>query len=107
RQLAAFKDYYAEIKFDRKHAADAALKRQLTTEMKQMRDRVKGAGADLDSVAFREQELKKGKWFNTSLGDLFDRVGGESRWIRVADQVPLLDAVAVTVGTYAQAKYDH
>lgn len=107
RQLSAFKDYYAEIKFDRKHAADAALKRQLTTEMKQMRERIKGAGADLDSVAFREGELKKGKWFNTSLGDLFGRVGGESRWIRVADQVPLLDAVAVTVGTYAQAKYDH
>jgi uncharacterized protein YukE len=107
KQLAAFKNYYSEIQHDRKHAGDKALKKQLTGEMKDMRDRMKGVNADLDSVAFRENELKKGKWFNTSAGDLLDRLGRDSRWIRVADQIPLLDVAAVTVGTYAQAKYDH
>ncbi|MGW7005461.1 hypothetical protein ACWGCW_22320 [Streptomyces sp. NPDC054933] len=107
KQLATFQHYYDEVKFDRKHAGDAGLKRVLGDEMKDMRAEMKSARADLASVAFYEDEIKKGKWFNTSLGDVFEKLGKDSRWIRIADQVLVLDAAAVTIGTYAQAKYDH
>lgn len=107
QKLTALDKYYNEIKHDRKHAGNVRLKRQLTDELAGMRKDMAAARGDLAAVEAYENQVKGGKWFNTSLGDIFERIGGDSRWIRIADEVPLLDAAAVTVGTYAQAKMDH
>ncbi|MCW2945783.1 MAG: hypothetical protein JWR24_2500 [Actinoallomurus sp.] len=107
QKLTAFDKYYSDLKYQRKHAGASGLKRQLTDELTGMRKDMAVSRGDLAAVEAYENQVKGGKWFNTSLGDLFERIGGESRWIRVADQVPALDALAATVGTYAQAKMDH
>jgi uncharacterized protein YukE len=98
--------YYADLKAQKGHGTQA-VKKQIRAEMAETRKNLRDLRGDVKSVSFYEDEIKKGKYFNTSLGSVLEKLGGKGKWIRIADQVPVFDVAAVTLGTYAQAKYDH
>jgi hypothetical protein len=107
-EIDAFPDYYKKLRAQFRSAkAGSPLRAELKSQMAEARRAVNAAHASLAEVDAYEATMMRGRYFNKSAGDLLAKLGKDSKWIRIADQVPLLDVAAATVGTYAQAKYDH
>ncbi|TQF05440.1 hypothetical protein E6W39_28405 [Kitasatospora acidiphila] len=82
-------------------------RRVIKNELKNVSKALQNVGTDLEAVSRYEDEVKLGKYFNTTGAGLLEKMGADSKWVKIADQIPGLDVLAATVGTYAQAEYDH
>ncbi|MDF3292044.1 WXG100 family type VII secretion target [Streptomyces silvisoli] len=98
---------YGDAKEARRIETDPKIRKQLTQDMKGIRDALKSERADLAVAEFFGNDVKLGKWFNRTPADLLKNMGAVDRWVRIADQVPYLDIAAATFGTYATAREDH
>lgn len=102
--IESLQDYYASLKMGGGGSLTRAERQIARADIRKVIKSVKG---DLAAAEDYEAENLKGKWFNTSIADLLGLEKDTSALNRVLDQIPGLDVVAVTVGTWAQMKYDH
>ena len=103
KDISSLQDYYKQLKTGQ----TPLTRREAQQAGADIRKVVKSLTADKEAVEVFETETLKGKYLNTTIADLLDAEKVDSRLIRIADQIPVLDLLAATVGTYAQAKYDH
>jgi uncharacterized protein YukE len=103
KDIASLQAYHASLK---KGGGDFT-KAERRIERASVRKAIKGLKGDLAAEDAYEAERLKGKWFNTSVADMLHLDDETSRLTRVLDEIPGLDVLAVTVGTWAQVKYDH
>jgi uncharacterized protein YukE len=102
--IESLQDYYASLRMGGGGSLTRAERQIARADIRKVIKSVKG---DLAAAEEYEAENLKGKWFNTSIADLLGLDKDASALNRVLDQVPGLDVVALTVGTWAQMKYDH
>ncbi|QMU75735.1 hypothetical protein GXW83_08270 [Streptacidiphilus sp. PB12-B1b] len=103
KDIGSLQSYYHDLKTGQ----TPLTRREAQLARADVRQVVKSLKADQAAVETLEAERLKGKWFNTTISDLLDEEKVDSRLIKIGDQIPVLDVLAATVGTYAQAKYDH
>ncbi|MGW7002606.1 hypothetical protein ACWGCW_07210 [Streptomyces sp. NPDC054933] len=106
-QIRRLQKDYGRAKVARELATDLKIRKQLTQEMKGIRDALKTERGDLAVTEFFGNDVQLGKWFNRTPADLLKNSGAEDRWVRIADQVPYLDVAVAAFGTYAMAQEDH
>lgn len=104
KDIESLQDYYSSLKMGGGGSLTRAEKQLARADIRKVIQSVKG---DLAAAEEYEAENLKGKWFNTSIADLLGLDADTSALNRVLGQIPGLDVVAVTVGTWAQMKYDH
>jgi len=102
--IESLQGYYASLK---KGGGGSLTRAERQLARADIRKVIKSVKGDLAAAEEYEAENLKGKWFNTSVADLLGLEKDTSALTRVMDQIPGLDVVAVTVGTWAQMKYDH
>jgi uncharacterized protein YukE len=102
--IEGLKEYYQELKMGGGGNLTKAERQLARADIRKV---LKSLDSDLEEAQEFEAENLKGKWFNTSITDLLGLEKDANFATRLADQIPVLDALAVTVGTWAQAKYDH
>ena len=103
KDIGSLQSYYRDLKTGQ----TPLTRREAQLARADVRQVVKSLTAEQSAVETLEAEKLKGKWFNTTISDLLDEEKVDSRLIKIGDQLPVLDVLAATVGTYAQAKYDH
>ena len=108
--LAAFNRKYQDTRYQRKHTAGTAAKKELTDQLKQMRAERKLLQTDADVAEKIADRFKGGRLLGSSIGDIADSLGvlqDGGKLSRLADGLPAVDVVLGGFATWAQAKEDH
>jgi hypothetical protein len=107
KEIRELEKKYGRTKAARGMATDPEMRKQLTQELKGIRDSLKSERAELAVAEFFGNDVKLGKWFNRTPAGLLKNMGAADHWVQIADQVPYLDVAAATFGTYVMAQEDH